>query len=411
MARIVPYAAVGICNSVWSTERHLDENEKRNVKHILEMIDGALWFATLDLPVKLVVLPELGLHGAPDEFLDYEHVKASKELFGPIPDETTEALGEACKKHGFYLIGQKKVTDPDLMKDRFFNCSFVIDPEGEIICKAYKNAVFPREHSCTPFDIWDVFVEKYGDDPKKLLEALFPVARTEIGNIGLLICEDGTYPEASRALAVNGAEIIYRPSYPEPWIGNGMFEVQNRAHAIFNTCYVITPTLGPVYTTPGRGESGYKDKDWKESVPFDCSGSTAMILDYRGLKLSQHIGRADSFVSAIIDIEQLRYFRVTGLWQNLIKNLRVDVYSQIYKALEAMGGCYPKNLGLNVPPMKHADTDELMRWLVNRMVEMGVYTPPDGWEPWKIKKEVLEVIDKAKKSTKSQELKSAIIAR
>ena len=354
MARIEPYVAVGLCNTVWNTTRHLDENEKRNVKHILEMIDFAMWFAELDLPVKLVTLPELGIHGAPDETFDYEHVRAARELYGTIPDETTEALGEACKKYGFYLIAQKKVTDPDLIKDRYFNCAFIIDPKGQIIHKAYKNAVFPREHTCTPTDIWDIYVEKYGDDPKKLLQALFPVARTEIGNIGLIICEDGTYPEASRALAVNGAEIIYRPSYPEPWVGNEMFEIQNRAHAIFNTCYVITPTVGPQYF-----ESMHKN--WKEAIPCDGSGSTAMILDYRGQKLSKHTGRADSFVSAIIDVEQLRYFRVKGLWQNLVKNLRVDVYSQIYKALEAMGGCYPKNLGLKQPPMRHAETDELMR--------------------------------------------------
>lgn len=388
MARIEPYVAIGITNSVWHSTKHLDQNEKRNVKHVLEMIDTAVYFAELDLPVRLVVLPELGLHGAPDERLDWDHVKAARELYGPIPDETTELLGRACKKHGIYLIAQKKVTDPDLIKDRHFNCGFVIDPSGKIIHRTYKNAVYPREHSCTPSDIWDIYRERYGDDPVKLLQALFPVARTEIGNFGLIICEDGTYPEASRALAVNGAEIIYRPSYPEPWIGNEMWEIQNRAHAVFNTCYVISPTVGPTYH-----ESRYDD--WKEGLPFDGSGSSSMIIDYRGQKLSRHTGRVDSFVSAIIDVEQLRYFRVKALWQNSIKNLRVDAYIQTYKALEKMGGCYPRNMGLKEAPMRHAESDQLMRWLVNRMVEMGVYTPPDNWEPWVIDEKVLERIKKA----------------
>ena len=46
---------------------------------------------------------------------------------------------------------------------------------------------------------------------------LFPVVDTEIGRIGTIVCMEGSYPETARGLAMNGAEIMYRPSYPEPY--------------------------------------------------------------------------------------------------------------------------------------------------------------------------------------------------
>ena len=42
---------------------------------------------------------------------------------------------------------------------------------------------------------------------------------------------------------MNGAEIIWRTQYPEPWMGNNMAEIQNRSHAVINTCYVLAPNI------------------------------------------------------------------------------------------------------------------------------------------------------------------------
>ena len=104
--------------------------------------------------------------------------------------------------------------DPELMEDRVFNIAFVIDPQGRVIHKHYKTAFYQREPNTAPSDIWNIYLKKYGDDPLRLFQAIFPVARTEIGNIGTLICAEGSYPEAARGLAMNGAEIIWRTQYP-----------------------------------------------------------------------------------------------------------------------------------------------------------------------------------------------------
>ena len=43
----------------------------------------------------------------------------------------------------------------------------------------------------------------------------------DIGNIGTICCSDGEYPEAVRALAFNGAEVVYRPSEAVPMTQTG----------------------------------------------------------------------------------------------------------------------------------------------------------------------------------------------
>lgn len=81
------------------------------------------------------------------------------------------------------------------MEDRIFNIAFIIDTQGKIIHKHYKTGMATIEPMTKPTDIWNRYIEKYGDDLLKLLEALFPVARTEIGNIGTLICPRAATPK------------------------------------------------------------------------------------------------------------------------------------------------------------------------------------------------------------------------
>ena len=158
------------------------------------------------------------------------------------------------------------------MPDRFFNTLFVISPEGEIVHRAAKNHLWCRERSCTPHDVYDRWVELFGDG----IEAFYPVLRTpDIGNIGTICCSDGEYPEAVRALAFNGAEVVYRPSEAVPMtqLGGepgGTWLLQNRAHAHFNSLYVVAPNVGPVYVHP------------QMEHPYDIGGGSGHIVDYQG---------------------------------------------------------------------------------------------------------------------------------
>ena len=55
---------------------------------------------------------------------------------------------------------------------------------------------------------------------------------TEIGRLGIMMANEGSYPENARALAMNGAEVVYRGSYPHPATGNELFrDPEPRARA------------------------------------------------------------------------------------------------------------------------------------------------------------------------------------
>ena len=81
-------------------------------------------------------------------------------------------------------------------------------------------------------------------------------------------------------------------------MGNGLWDVQNRARALDNTMYVIAPNPAGYYVTP-------------ESLhPIDVTGGESMIADYQGRVISKHhSGGTASYAGGIIDIEALRQYR------------------------------------------------------------------------------------------------------
>lgn len=377
---MLQYTAVGIQNV--SRMAITRDDYWTDLENLKLSIQYAVWNCSLDLPVKLVTISEGGIGGwclAGGE----EHLRIYRDVVPEIPGKETDFLGDICREHGIYLVASMVAKDPELMEDRVFNIAFIIDPNGKVIHKHYKTAFYQREPNVAPSDIWDLYLEKYGDDPVKLCQAIFPVARTEIGNIGTLICAEGSYPEAARGLALNGAEIIWRTQYPEPWMGNGIAEIQNRAHAVFNTCYVVSPNIGSIYFPGGQHQ-------------MSCGKS--QIIDYRGNVISEYLGGGETLVSAILDIDGLRDFRVRAQWQNLIKDLRVEEYKTIYDAMMARGGIYPRNLCMDEPPLTEQQQLELVKHQVNKMVDWGTYTPPGNaadWRPREVSEEVRQRLDKA----------------
>jgi predicted amidohydrolase len=163
-----------------------------NLKTIESHIHGAMSIVSIQLPVKIVALAEGAIQGFTDEIFDVDHVTFAREVAIEIPGEETEFLGELARQYQTYIIGQAKARWPEVIKDRYFNTSFIIDPKGKVIHKAAKNHVFPREHSCTPHDVYDIWVKKFGDT----IDAFFPVCHTpDVGNIGTGVCNDGVFLE------------------------------------------------------------------------------------------------------------------------------------------------------------------------------------------------------------------------
>src|SRR5262249_28699745 len=244
---IKPYTAVGLIPTVRGIRKRGDI--KINLEHLSHLVKAASWLSSLDIPVRLIAFPEGALQAFNDEVLDLDHVTFARECAIDIPGEETEALGKIAKEYNAFIMAQAKARHPDL-KDRYFNVGFIINPRGRVILKHYKvSPLFPVEHSVCPHDVYDWWVEKYG----KTLDAFWPVADTEIGRLGIMMANEGSYPENARALALNGAEVVYRASYPHPATGNEIFEIQSRAPArSTTTCTSSPPTWARITSSPRR---------------------------------------------------------------------------------------------------------------------------------------------------------------
>jgi predicted amidohydrolase len=352
---VAPYQAVGLVTTVRGV-RHRSEI-RRNLEHIADVTAAASWLSSLDLPVRLVAIAEGALQGFTDEVFDLDHEAYAEEIAIEIPGEETQFLGDLARHWKVFVMAQAKARH-EHFPGRFFNCGFIISPDGEVILRHHKVAtLYPVEHSVTPRDVWDRWVELYG----RTLDAFYPVVDTEIGRLGIMMANEGSYPENARGLAMNGAEVVYRASYPHPHTGNEAFEIQNRARALDNNLYIVAPNLGTYYLEQGS------------ELPVDTFGGRSMIVDHKGRVVGQHLyGGGSSYVAGTIDIEALRDHRARSLVTNWMKDLRTEQYQLIYER-----PIYPKNLYLDRKPFTHAEfRREVIDAQVARMHQLGIWKPP-----------------------------------
>jgi predicted amidohydrolase len=156
-------------------------NPGENLEGIIHTIKKAA-----DNQANLIVFPECSLTG-----YMFDSRKEAMTYAETIPGPSTKEIIPLCKECGVYVVYGLLEKD----SDRLFNAAAFIGPEG-FIGKYRKNHL--------PFLGVDRFVDR-GDKP-------FKVYQTPIGNIGIEICYDITFPESSRVLALLDADIIALPT-------------------------------------------------------------------------------------------------------------------------------------------------------------------------------------------------------
>ena len=343
---IDPYIAVALQTTV----RHCvtRSETERNLAHIGNMLDLVCHICALELPVRLVALGEGCIQGFADEILHLSSAEYTASMAAEIPGPESDYLAGKARQHGIFLIAQLKEKLPQY-PDRFFNTIFIIDPRGQIIYKHRKNVVLFVEHSTTPHDVYDQWVKENGNT----LEAFFPVAKTEIGNIGGSVGVEGAFPESWRGFAMNGAEIMYRASLPEPWVSREIWDVQNRARAADNTAYLLAPNCGALIM-PGNPPTSIGG----------ALGGRSMIVGYKGEVLAQSSVVDDCYVASEINIDALRHYRENARFQNWLPYLRSEIYQKIYQQ-----PVWPKNL----PAMDDAAAGEVLAETIGRLTDQGSF--------------------------------------
>ncbi len=293
--------------------------------------------------VKLVTFPEMFLTLAPV----WRNRKSSDWLelaCVEVPGPELEPLFAAAREAQIFIGANVYEYDPK-WPGRYFNCSFLISPEGEVILK------YRRLHSTltpSPHDFLDDYVDALGWD------ALFPVADTEIGKIAMFPCREITFPEVARMFALKGAELLLHPTNDSADFPG--WTACKQARALENNCYLISTNAGGWISKRGLLET-------------TNAGGTIMV-NYMG-SIFEEVRPAGESMKArgLIDIEQLRGHRHSANALNVIAQLRTELYTEYKKTIT------PPNR-FKDPMTDSSELRNLYAEIMERMTEEGIFPRP-----------------------------------
>jgi predicted amidohydrolase len=172
---------------------------------------------------KVVALPEV--------FIWRGNKQSEREQAEPIPGPSSAAMAGLARELQIYLLAGSILEEiPGSVKA--YNTSLLIDPAGEIIACYRKIHLFD-------VDLADG-VSLRESDTRAPGEAVV-VGSGDLGTMGLSVCYDLRFPELYRALARQGAQIIFVPSAFTAYTGEAHWKSLLRARAIENQLYVIAP--------------------------------------------------------------------------------------------------------------------------------------------------------------------------
>jgi len=247
----------------------------KNVKKVVK----ALSATTADL----VVLPELAFTGY--YFRNREEAISLAE--DPDRSETVASLVSLCKEKDFYLVAGFA----ERKKDRVFNSALLLGPEG-LIHTYRKLHLFFEEKKC--FDP--------GDTPLTL--------RTIRGaKLGMMICFDWIFPEVTRSLAVQGADIICHPAN----LVLNYCQQTMLARCLENSVFAITANRFGADRRP-HGELKFTGR--------------SQIVAPRGQLLHRAPSQRNELFVAAVDLALARDKNITSL-NDMMRDRRPEFYSAL----------------------------------------------------------------------------------
>jgi predicted amidohydrolase len=186
------------------------------------------------------------------------------------PGRITQAIQEKANDLGVHVVWPSYRRAG--ARGEVYNSAILIGPDGEII------GIYDKTHPA-PWERIDgggwVMVGDRAD-----------VFKTALGDIGMIICYDGDFPELSRLLAVKGAEIIIRVSALQR--SYDIWYITNAARAYDNHVYLVASNLiGP----DACGNYGF---------------GHSMIVNPIAWRLAQARG-TEEIIAAKLDPDPLRY--------------------------------------------------------------------------------------------------------
>ncbi len=280
-------------------------------------------------PVKLVVLPEYLFSSFPGR-ISIPNFAAT--VAWNVDGAEYATLGKVAQDQKLFLAGNAYETDKHF-PDLYFQTSFVIAPSGNVILRYRRlNSMYAP----TPHDVWDKYLDIYG------IDGVFPVAKTEIGNLAAIASEEILYPEIARAHALRGAEVFVHSSSEigSPIKTPKMIAKQARAHE--NMAYVVSANTAGIAGTNGCAQS---------------ADGNSMVVDYKGHVLAESNAGETFTAFADLDISALRAARRKPGMTNYLSRQRTEIFASTY----AMGSHQKANALLDGDIVKTPDRDHFNR--------------------------------------------------
>lgn len=249
---------------------------------------------------KIVCLQELFTSLYFCDVEDYENFLLAEAIPGP----STESLSSVAAELGVVIIASlfEKRT-----KGIYHNTTAVLDADGNYLGK-YRKMHIPDDPA---------FYEKFYFTPGDLGYKVF---KTRFATIGILICWDQWYPEASRITALMGAEILFYPtaigwSTQQDEATNveqyNAWQTIQKSHAVANGVHVVSVNRVGL-------EQGGAMKFWGGSFVSNPFGT----LLYKASHEAEEVAVID------IDLKLTDYFRTH--WP-FMRDRRIDSYQPITK--------------------------------------------------------------------------------
>lgn len=303
------YAAIALQLTARSVEKCADRAAAS--AQMLSMIDevaGKMRAAAMFVqqyggtPVRLVVLPEYLLTSYPGRISISDFAqKAALDMGGP----EYAALGAVAQSQKLFLAINAYERDPHF-PGLYFQASTIIGPSGDIVLRYRRlNSMFAP----TPHDVWSKYLDLYG------LDGVFPVARTEIGNLAAIASEEILYPEIARAHALRGAEVFVHSSSE---IGSPLATpkaIAKRARAFENMAYVVSANTAGIAGTV---------------LPLASADGNSMVVDYKGTVLSESNSGETFTAFADLDLLALRAQRQKPGMTNQLARQRLELFAPVY---------------------------------------------------------------------------------
>lgn len=231
---------------------------------------------------------------------DYDNFHLAEAIPGP----STDRLSKVAEELGVVIIASlfEKRT-----KGVYHNTTAIIDADGSYLGK-YRKMHIPDDPA---------FYEKFYFTPGDLGYKVF---KTKFANVGVLICWDQWYPEASRITALMGADILFYPT-AIGWATHqdeetnqdqyNSWQIIQRSHAVANGLPVVS------VNRVGYEQNGAM-KFWGGSFVANGQGKILYLASH------EH----EETVSVELDLDEADAFRVH--WP-FLRDRRIDSYQPITK--------------------------------------------------------------------------------